>query len=100
MATCFVPSKFYGIAAVGRPIVSMTASDGEIARLVRAHACGLVVEPGDGAALARALVELAADAPRVAEMGRRARLMLEKSFTRAQALARWRELLLRVSEGG
>ena len=95
-----VPSKFYGIAAVGRPIVSMTASDGEIARLVRAHACGLVVEPGDGAALARALVELAADAPRVAEMGRRARLMLEKSFTRAQALARWRELLLRVSEGG
>jgi len=32
-------------------------------------------------------------------MGRRARLMLEESFTRAQALARWRELLLRVSEG-
>jgi colanic acid biosynthesis glycosyl transferase WcaI len=88
-----VPSKFYGIAAVGRPIISITASDGEIARLVRKHECGLVVEPGDGPALARALTDLAADPPRVAQMGTRARAMLDRNFARARALARWRALL-------
>jgi len=30
-----VPSKFYGIAAAGRPIIAITARDGEIARLVQ-----------------------------------------------------------------
>jgi colanic acid biosynthesis glycosyl transferase WcaI len=64
-----VPSKFYGTAAVGRPIISITASDGEIARLVRQHECGLVVESGNGPALARALTDLAADPPRVAGIG-------------------------------
>jgi colanic acid biosynthesis glycosyl transferase WcaI len=83
-----VPSKFYGIAAIGRPIISITASDGEIARLVRQHECGLVVEPGNGPALARALTDLAADPPRVAQMGTRARAMLDRNFTRARALAR------------
>jgi colanic acid biosynthesis glycosyl transferase WcaI len=30
-----VPSKFYGIAAAGRPIIAITAKDGEIAHLQR-----------------------------------------------------------------
>jgi glycosyl transferase family 1 len=29
-----VPSKFYGIAAAGRPIIAIAAKDGEIARLI------------------------------------------------------------------
>jgi hypothetical protein len=91
-----VPSKFYGIAAVGRPIISITASDGEIA--VRQHECGLVAEPGDGPALARALIDLAADPPRVTQMGTRARAMLDRNFARARALARWRELLEGIGE--
>src|SRR5439155_4896450 len=38
-----VPSKFYGIAAAGRAVISISARDGEIARLVEQHDCGLVV---------------------------------------------------------
>jgi colanic acid biosynthesis glycosyl transferase WcaI len=94
-----VPSKFYGIAAVGRPVISITASDGEIARLVRQHACGLVIEPGNGQALAEALILLCKEAPRVAEMGKRARAMLNDSFTRKHALARWESLLAAVTNG-
>src|SRR3954453_3798908 len=41
-----VPSKFYGIAAAGRPIIAITAQNGEIARLVREHNCGLIIAPG------------------------------------------------------
>jgi colanic acid biosynthesis glycosyl transferase WcaI len=37
-----VPSKFYSIAAVGRPMVVIGAGDGELATLVRRHHCGYV----------------------------------------------------------
>ncbi len=88
-----VPSKFFGIAAAGRPVIAVTANDGEIARLVRQHACGVVIEPGNARALADAIVYLAADRQRTAEMGRRAREMLDAHFTRLQALERWQRVL-------
>ncbi len=88
-----VPSKLYGIAAAGRPIIAVTARDGEIARLVQRHDCGIVVEPGEGDRLADALRCLRAAPARTAEMGRRARAMLEAHFTRLHAFERWQSLL-------
>jgi colanic acid biosynthesis glycosyl transferase WcaI len=93
-----VPSKFYGIAAAGRPTVAITASDGEIARLVRRHSCGVVVEPGAGELLADTLRGLRADPSRLAEMGRRARRMLEADFTRRHAFARWQSLVEEIAQ--
>ena len=57
-----VPSKFYGIAAAGKPIIAIGSKDGEIARLVQQHQCGFVVEPGDFKALADILLELSTNA--------------------------------------
>jgi colanic acid biosynthesis glycosyl transferase WcaI len=93
-----VPSKFYGIAAAGRPTIAITASDGEIACLVRRHTCGVVVEPGAGELLADTLRGLRADPSRLAEMGRRARRMLDADFTRRHAFARWQSLVEEVSQ--
>jgi colanic acid biosynthesis glycosyl transferase WcaI len=91
------PSKFYGIAAAGRPVIAIAARDGEIARLVQEHGCGLVVEPGNSRALADSLVALSKDAGCVVEMGRRARAMLEAHFARRQAFARWRSVLENIA---
>jgi glycosyltransferase involved in cell wall biosynthesis len=91
-----VPSKIYGIAAVGRPIISVTAREGETADLVRKHACGLEVEPGDGASFAEAVVKLRENPEMVADIGKRARAMLDASFTRRHAFARWESLLATV----
>ena len=88
-----VPSKVYGIAAAGRPIIAITAKSGEIARLVRTHRCGIVVEPGDAHRLAATLVELMDNPSLCAEMGNRARAMLEKNYTRARAFELWQQLL-------
>ena len=41
-----VPSKFYGIAAAGKPIIVIGDKDGEIARLVQQHGCGIVDRSG------------------------------------------------------
>src|SRR5262249_42604099 len=55
-----VPSKFYGVLAVARPVLFVGATDGELASLIREHALGYVIAPGDDDALAHAIEELAA----------------------------------------
>ena len=79
-----------------RPIIAITARDGEIARLVLEHKCGLVIEPGQADALAEAIAQLSTDAQSLAAMGTRARAILDAHFTRRQALDRWRDVLDRV----
>ena len=93
-----VPSKFYGIAAAGRPIIAITSADGEIARLVREYECGLIVEPGQAKALAQAILTLSADPSSVTCMGARARAMLDERFTRRHAYQQWRDVLDRIGQ--
>jgi glycosyltransferase involved in cell wall biosynthesis len=94
------PSKLYGIAAAGRPMVAIAARDGEIARLIEQHRCGVAIAPGDGEGLTRILSELAVDAARCAGMGARARALCDAHFTRAVAFARWRAVLDRLTSAG
>ena len=93
------PSKLYGIAASGRPVIALTGSRGEIADLVRTHGCGCIVEPGDGAGLAQAIRRLAGDPSLCRAMGKQARAMLDMHFRRELAFERWRKLLDAVAPG-
>jgi glycosyltransferase involved in cell wall biosynthesis len=92
-----VPSKLYGIAAAGRGIVAVAAPDGEVGRLVRRHGCGFVVEPGQGKLLAEKLLSVSRNADLIAEVGRRARAMLDGQFTRRHAFERWERLVDNIS---
>jgi glycosyltransferase involved in cell wall biosynthesis len=93
-----VPSKFYGIAAAGKPIIVIGDKYGEIARLVQQHDCGIVVAPGDANALVDAMRRLSKAPETISELGRRARAMLDRHFTRQQALQRWRGLVDRLDK--
>jgi colanic acid biosynthesis glycosyl transferase WcaI len=93
-----VPSKFYGIAAAGRPIVMIGDPDGELGRLVTAHGCGFATKPGDADALVGILLRFAREPDTVAQMGARARHVLEARFSRAQSLQRWSQLLERLDQ--
>lgn len=88
-----VPSKFYGIAAAGRPVISVTAADGETARLVTKYDCGAVVLPGDGPGLVEVLLRLADNPGEVTRLGDNARKMLDAHFTRRHAFAKWERLV-------
>lgn len=92
MEGLIVPSKFYGIAAAGRPTIFIGDHDGEIARILSKHSCGLTVPVKDGAALAQAVLKLASDPDAVAAMGQRARVLSEQSYSFAKAMARWRAI--------
>jgi glycosyltransferase involved in cell wall biosynthesis len=95
-----VPSKFYGIAAAGKPIIVIGDPNGELAQLVRRHACGFAITPGDGEALTATLRQLLNAPQTVSEMGKQARQMLDTHFTRRQGLTRWRSLLDQLDDAG
>jgi colanic acid biosynthesis glycosyl transferase WcaI len=88
-----VPSKFYGILAVGRPVLYVGARDGELARIVRDNDCGIAVQSGDADGLAAAIRALAADRPRARAMGQRGRALYEQRFAPQMAFAKWEEVL-------
>lgn len=93
-----VPSKFYGIAAAGRPLIAVVAPDGEIAQMVRSLDCGFVVDPGDSAGMAGAITTLAGDPLLCSRMGAGARAGLEAHYARKLALGRWESLLMKIAE--
>jgi glycosyltransferase involved in cell wall biosynthesis len=88
-----LPSKFYGIAAAGRPIIVIGDRKGELAELVEHYACGIAIAAGDVGALTRTLLDLSSSPSRVTGMGLRSREMLEEQFTRQHSFRRWDELL-------
>jgi colanic acid biosynthesis glycosyl transferase WcaI len=50
-----VPSRFYNLLAVGRPVIIMSEPDAEAALTVAEHKLGWVVTPGEPAQLAKAI---------------------------------------------
>jgi glycosyltransferase involved in cell wall biosynthesis len=63
------PSKLYGIAAVGRPVIFVGPRDCEIARLIEAHGIGMNFTRGETAEIVSVLIALHDDAKRRAALG-------------------------------
>ncbi|MFZ1921494.1 MAG: glycosyltransferase family 4 protein [Xanthobacteraceae bacterium] len=93
-----LPSKFYGIAAAGKPMIFIGDTDGELARLMRHHGCGIAIAPGDAAMLADTLLQWSNAPAAPAEMGAKARAMLEAHYSRERELAHWRALLDEIAQ--
>jgi colanic acid biosynthesis glycosyl transferase WcaI len=92
-----VPSKFYGIAAAGRPTIFVGDRDGEIARIVQRRDLGFAVNQGDGVELAARVLALARNPDICREIGARARKACEDEFEKQIAIDRWELLLARLS---
>lgn len=91
-----VPSKYYGIAAAGRPAIFVGDADGEIARMLARDGCGFTTPLGDGAQLAEQILEMARNPELAAAMGARARAAFEARHDVTHALATWEALLLEI----
>ena len=92
-----VPSKFYGIAAAGRPALYLGDAGGDVARLIERWDCGIVVPSGNPEQLAGVIRDLSNDVDRVRKMGRNGRDAWERNWTRTEAIERWNELLKNVN---
>ncbi|HEX6509533.1 MAG TPA: glycosyltransferase family 4 protein [Chloroflexota bacterium] len=87
-----VPSKLYGILALGRPVIAQVPRGSEIALVVEEERCGCLVEPGDTEGLACAIKSLASDAPLVAQMSAAAFSAYRLKYTLDHAVGAFRDL--------
>ncbi|MDH3673146.1 MAG: glycosyltransferase family 4 protein [Gammaproteobacteria bacterium] len=91
-----VPSKFYGIAAAGRPVIYVGDSEGEIGTIIQDANCGVAIPQGDPASLAAQVRKLDSKRDLCCHMGRNARAVFEQRFERRSALSAWKQLLSEV----
>jgi colanic acid biosynthesis glycosyl transferase WcaI len=73
LAGYIVPSKLYTILAAGRPYVAAVEPECEVTQITRDFGCGVAVAPGDGVAMAAAILRLYEDAAYAERLGLRAR---------------------------
>jgi glycosyltransferase involved in cell wall biosynthesis len=77
-----VPSKFYGIAAAGRPVVFLGPANCEVAREIVREQCGSVLPAATGAGLVKSLRGWRADPAARSAAGARARAYDERTGLR------------------
>lgn len=88
-----VPSKFYGIAAAGRPTLFVGDQDGEIGHLIREAQCGIAIGVGDGFGLVAVIDLLRSDSSVYKRYCENARRVFEERFEKRIALAAWGAVL-------
>ncbi len=82
-----MPSKLGGMLASGRPVIAAARADGAVAAAIAG--AGVVVPPGDAAALAGAILDLARHSARRAELGQAARSIAKRDWDREAILTRF-----------
>ncbi|MGI9120558.1 MAG: glycosyltransferase family 4 protein [Acidimicrobiales bacterium] len=92
----FIPSKIFEYLGAGKAVVGSVR--GETADILR-RGGAVVVEPGDAAAIADAVRELAGDPCRRAAMGEKARLYVSEHFNRHTQAERYRTMLRATVSG-
>jgi glycosyltransferase involved in cell wall biosynthesis len=97
LAGYVVPSRLYGILAVGKPVIVAADAESETAQLVTEVGCGIVVPPGRPELLARAIRDAHDGKYDLQAMGARGREWVEREADRTVAVRRYRDLLLELA---
>ena len=85
-----VPSKVYGIMAVGRPVVFIGPDGSEVASLIRESGCGEVFSPQESEKAALAILHLVQDYRRRENLGSAGRRYFESFLDKRCAILRFR----------
>jgi colanic acid biosynthesis glycosyl transferase WcaI len=93
LAGYVVPSRLYGILAVGRPVIVAADPESETAQVVESIGCGIVVPSARPELLARAIRDAHDGVYDLQTMGRRGREWVEREADRTVAVGRYRDLL-------
>ena len=95
---CVVPSKIYGVMALGVPFVAALEKGSEVDRIIEETGAGVRVEPTDTRGLAQTIGEFVDGTRDVRLAGSRGRAEFEAKYTRQIVTERYRQLLEVASE--
>ncbi len=90
------PSKFYGIAGVGKPVIGVLEKGAEIEMLIKEIGCGKIAEPGDYDTIEEIVNWFIdnADSSELAEMGRKAHEYLMGHLTKSLSINKYKKAML------
>lgn len=88
-----VPSKFYPILAVGKPVVAIMAEWAEVALIVKEFGIGIVLEQGDVNGLVEAIKTMSSNPDELERMGKRSRELFLQRFDRHYAIEAYQKCL-------
>jgi glycosyltransferase involved in cell wall biosynthesis len=91
-----VPSRVYGVLAVGRPVLVSADADSETVRMVQDAGCGIVVRPGRPELVAAAIRDVVEGSISLEGMGERGRVWVEREADSDVAFDRYRRLIADV----
>ena len=97
MAGLSVPSKLYGILAVGRPVIYIGPEESEVALVIRESKCGYVIRPGDVQGAIKALLACYHDRVPLKQRGQEAQAHFQRFYDRPVATEQFWCLLQRVT---
>ena len=92
MSGISVPSRMYNIMAAGKPIVAIGDEESELGLIIRKEKVGWIAAPGKVSAFVNAVLEAESNPEELVAMGRRARLLVEKKYSRAQVVGSYKSL--------
>ncbi|MBI2767156.1 MAG: glycosyltransferase family 4 protein [Chloroflexi bacterium] len=95
-----LPSKLTSYFAAGRPVVAAAAAGSEAAKEVRLASAGVVVEPGQPAALAAALQQLLSERARADTLGEAGKAYAARTLTREAALDEYEAMIVAAARSG
>lgn len=92
-----LPSKVYGIAAAGRPLLMVGAQDGEVGRFLNRYGFGSCVAPGAVDEAVGFITRLAGAREEAETLGKNARRLIDERASKAQVFERWDQLFQRIT---
>lgn len=90
------PSKYYGLAAAGKPVLGVLEHDSEIQRIIERSGNGLCCEPEDYECIEKMIswfIEKSGT-EELTDIGRKGRAYLEKNLTKDVSIKKYTEEIL------
>jgi colanic acid biosynthesis glycosyl transferase WcaI len=94
-----VPSKVYRIMASARPVLACADDDSDLASLIKASNCGVIVPPGSAQSLAEAIQHTRKHPEAASKMGSDGREHVVEQYSRAAITRKFDRLIKQVVNG-
>lgn len=86
-----VPSKCYGVMAVGKPILGLLEKDSECEMIINESKCGIVSEPGDYQSLVKDIYWFLGHEQELPSIGNNGRTFLNNNFTKEFSIKKYKD---------
>ncbi|MDO5010171.1 MAG: glycosyltransferase family 4 protein [Intestinibacter bartlettii] len=89
-----VPSKLYGVMAVGKPVLGVLDKGSEARLIVEECNCGICVEPGDYEGIKNKITNIIENKEKIKLLGEKGRIYLENNLTKDVSINKYKEEIL------